>query len=96
MLRFWNRILNIDIHRLLRRVFETAYRLCNNNWCSEIKTVMSRLELDEYFENKLFVNLDSFKHKTASLYTKNWSNNVTTVPKLRSFVKFKTEFKTLK
>ena len=56
MLRFWNRILNVDNDRLLRRVFETDYRLCNNNWCSEIKTIMSRLELDEYFENKLFVN----------------------------------------
>ena len=88
MLRFWNRILNIDSHRLLRRVFETAYRLCNNNWRSEIKTIMSRLELDEYFENKRFVNLDSFKHKTASLYTTNWSDNATTVPKLRSYVKF--------
>ena len=56
MLRFWNRIRNIDSHRLLRRVFETAYRLCYNNWRSEIKTIMSRLELDEYFENKRFVN----------------------------------------
>ena len=74
MLRFWNRILNFDSDRLLRRVFETDYCLCNNNWCSEIKTIMSQLELDEYFENKLFVNLESVKHKTASLYATNWSN----------------------
>ena len=96
MLRFWNRILNVDSDRLLRRVFETDCRLRNNNWCSEIKTIMSRLELDEYFENKLFVNLESVKHKTASLYSTNWSNNVTTVPKLRLYVTFKTEVKTEK
>lgn len=57
---------------------------------------MSRLELDEYFENKLFVNIDSVKHKTASSYATNWTNNVTMVPKLRSYVTFKTEFKTEK
>ena len=37
---------------------------------------MSSLELDEYFENKLIVNFDSVKHKTASFYSTNWSNNV--------------------
>ena len=42
----------------------------------------------------MLVNVDSVKHKIASLYATNWSNNVITVPKLRSYVTFKTEFKT--
>ena len=94
MIRFWNRILNIGNDRLLRRIFEEDYRLCNNNWCSEVRSIMSSLELDEYFENKLIVNFDSVKHKTASFYSTNWSNNVLTVPKLRTYVTFKMEFKT--
>ena len=55
---------------------------------------MNILELDEYFEYKMLVNLDSMKHNIASLYATNWSKNVITVPKLRSNVTFKTEFKT--
>ena len=55
---------------------------------------MNRLELDVYFEYKMLANLDSVKHKIASLYAINWSNNMITVPKLRSYVTFKTEFKT--
>ena len=94
MIRFWNRILNIGNDRLLRRIFEEDYRLCNNNWCSEVRLIMSSLELDEYFENKLIVNFDSVKHKTASFYSTNWSNNLLTVPKLRTYVTFKMEFKT--
>ena len=94
MLRYWSRILNVGGDRLLRRIFEIDYRLCNNNWCSEIKNIMNRLELDEYFEYKMLVNLDSVKHKIASLYATNWMNHVITVPKLRSYVTFKTEFKT--
>ena len=57
---------------------------------------MSTLELDEYFEIKLIMNFDSVKHKTASFYSTNWSNNVLTVPNLRTCVTFKTEFKTKK
>ena len=94
MLRFWNRILNVGNDRLLRRIFEADYRICNNNWCSEVRSIMSRLDLDEYFEHKLIVAFDSVKLKTASLYSTNWFNNVTTVPKLRSYITFKSEFKT--
>ena len=57
MIHFWNRILNVGNDRLLRRIFEEEYRL-NNNWCSEVRSIMSSLELDEYFENKLIVNFD--------------------------------------
>ena len=58
---------------------------------------MSRLDLDEYFEHKLIVDFDSVDSvilKTTSFYSSNWSNNVATVPKLRSYITFKSEFKT--
>ena len=61
MIRFWNRILNVENDRLLGRIFEEDYLLCNNNWCSEVRSIMSFLELNEYFENKLIVNFDSVK-----------------------------------
>ena len=38
---------------LLVGIFETDHRLCNNNWCSEIKNIMNRLEL--VHDWKLFV-----------------------------------------
>ena len=46
---------------------------------------MSRLELDEYFEKRLFVNLDNVKHKADPSYATNWSKNVTTMSKLRLY-----------
>ncbi len=37
MFRFWNCIIMMDATRLTRKVFETDYRICKNNWHSEIK-----------------------------------------------------------
>lgn len=94
MLRFWNRILNVNHERLLKRIFEIDYFICNINWCAEIKNIMERLDLDTYFDDKLSISLEIVRQKIYALYASNWSENVITVPKLRTYISFKTVFKT--
>ena len=95
MVRFWNRLLTFDDNRLTKRVFLYDYENDNhNNWCSEIKRIFSYLNILNYYENKLVVNMDSVKQKLFDFYAGSWPDEIRQTPKLRTYVTFKTEFKT--
>ena len=51
MVRYWNRLLDMDSNRLCKKVFQWNYYICRNNWSSEFKTILSSLNLSE-FENQ--------------------------------------------
>ena len=40
MVRFWNRLINMNSDRLLKRIFLWDYQLNNNNWSSHIRIII--------------------------------------------------------
>lgn len=94
ILRFWNRLLLMDDSRLTKHVFNFDYESGQNNWCREVKDIFDTLNLAEYFENKRCIDMHLASDRIYNLYANSWPEKCTNVPKLRSYIKFKTCFKT--
>lgn len=41
---------------ITRNVFEIYYNRCSNNWCSDLKEMFSYLDLNNYFDSRMFVD----------------------------------------
>ena len=59
MIRYWDRLTDVDGTRIWKRVFLWDYRLCHNNWSSEIKEIMFNMGLLRSFDNKKRVTLET-------------------------------------
>jgi hypothetical protein len=93
MIRYWNRLLSLDNSRLTKQAFELDYSICDKNWCSEIKSILLKLNFNTQYENKTIVNYIEAKEKIISYYSSIWYQDVQMVPKLRTYRTFKTNFK---
>ncbi len=45
----------MDATRLTRKEFETDYRICKNNWCSEIKQLFEKVNKIDIYQNNIHV-----------------------------------------
>jgi hypothetical protein len=50
----------INDDRITKVVFNMDYMRCSNNWCSDLKDVLTKLNLTQYFT----CNLDKFSQKS--------------------------------
>ena len=96
ILRFWNRLILMDGSRLTKQVFNFDYESGQNNWCREVGDIFDKLNLPEYFENKMFIDMSLASDRIYNFYANPWPEKCTNVPKLRTYIKFKTCFKTEK
>ena len=48
MLRYWNRLMDVDDCPICIKIFLWDYSICVNNWCAEIKGTMNKLGLKTY------------------------------------------------
>ena len=92
MIRYWNRLVNMDDNRICKKVFVWAYTICHNNWSSEVKEIMSKLGITRHFESRSPWNLNDVKVSLQDLHARGWPAKTLSVPKLRSYVKYKTEY----
>ncbi|CAG2247352.1 HARBI1 [Mytilus edulis] len=78
MVRYWNRLMDMDNSRLCKRVFLWDYELSTNNWSTSVRTIMSLVGMDDNFQQmlKCDVNSDntiiasfSFQNGYTPLYT---------------------------
>jgi hypothetical protein len=84
----------LEHDRLTRLVFDHDYELCIDNWCSEIKSIMTSLDILNTFHNKSTVDRKTVESKLKNLYNTQWSDMVERSPKLRTYKTFKSSFKT--
>jgi hypothetical protein len=96
IIRYWNRLILFNDNRITKRVFNMDYNKCSNNWCSDVKTVMTKLNLVSHFENKTVISLDYVKTRITQYYTDIWKTDIQKVPKLRTYVTLKDNFITEK
>jgi hypothetical protein len=94
MLRYWNKLMNMDDQRLPKKVFTADYNICQSNWSNDIKQIMISLGLSTYFTEKRPVDLKLANEKILSLFNEQWYTSVQNSPKLRTYKLFKTNFKT--
>ena len=92
MLRYWNRLINMDNSRICKKIFLSDYSICRNNWSSEVKHIMNKLGLIRNFDNLECCDIITSKPLLYSSYAEGWSEKILTVPKLRTYITFKTSY----
>ena len=96
MFRLWNRLISMNNTRLTKRVFNTDYNTLRKTLCSEIKSIFEQLNMQHNFVNKQAVDLKRVENFLGTIYQRDWNEKLTTVSKLRTYVTFKSNYKTEK
>jgi hypothetical protein len=94
MLRYWNKMLDMDENRLTRKIFEIDYLNCMNNWSYEVRTILEKIGLLNIFETKTKCNLELAGSKFKENMLATWHQEIRNKPKLRTYVKFKRNIET--
>ncbi len=68
MLRFWNRVLNMDESRLTRQMFEYDYKRCKINWCNDMKQLFNIIGKMSIFEEKTSSNIRELQICNHNIY----------------------------
>ena len=89
ILRFWNRLQLMDDNRLTKRVFNHDYSVCQNNWSSSVKQIMTDIGLQDKFIARQPVSIGDSTSVVKDLYQTKWSRNVNSMAKLRTYILFK-------
>ena len=97
ILRFWNRLVNMQESRITRKVFEYDYGFSGDkNWCSYVKVILGKVDLLAHFHDKTPVNLKDIENRLLERHTVEWSNKLQNVSKLRTYRQFKSLYSTEK
>ncbi len=94
MLRYWNRLLNMDSSRLTHKIFLYDYNMCHKNWCSDLKMLFSKIDDVDTFNNKHVCDIDKLTRQNLNLYSVDWQQSLASKPKLRTYMLFKDTFET--
>ena len=92
ILRFWNRLIFMSEDRTTKRVFNWAYtksREGSNNWCNDVKNILSSINQRDYFERKHAIDLGNCRSLFLDKQKSQWLNAVQLKPKLRFYKLFK-------
>ncbi len=90
MLRFWNRVLNMDESRFTRKMFEYDYKRCKKNWCNNRKQLFNIIGKMSIFEEKASSSIRKLQICNHNNYME-WQmkKNVPNKPKLRTYILLK-------
>ncbi len=94
MCKLWNRIVCMEESRLTRKIFDHEYKLCSNNWCEEIKLLLTKYGQQYAFNHKTKCDIDRIENGLENLYKEEWKNSILLKPKLRTYILFKDNYDT--
>lgn len=94
MLRFWNRLVNMPDYRLTKKIFLYDYDCIGKTWCSDIKSILQQVQMTNYYDSKLPVNLKDVEDALFVKYKTDWCNKVRNVAKLRRYIQCKQYYET--
>ena len=96
MVRHYHRMLKIEDHRLIKKVFLWDRHLNDsgrvNTWSAEVKDILTRNNLSHIYGQDIFPLQFTIKTLKESLLHKDqttWQSDCRNLPKLRTFIQFK-------
>jgi hypothetical protein len=91
MLRFWNRLLNMNANCLTKKVFIWDYsqQRSISNWNSDIYKLFEKIGKMYNYVNLIPINLNEAKQILVNCEKQSWSDNLLDYPKLRFYRNFK-------
>ncbi len=97
MLKYWNRLIKLDDNRLIKKMFNWNFSLASNvnyiNWSYEVRAILSSVDKECVFLTKSACDLINCEQPHKENDINQWFVDVSSKPKLRTYVKFNTEFK---
>ena len=94
MLRFWNRLVQMDNNRLTKKIFLWDKGINSKNWSSDLFKILTDIGLEEHFHLLASVDLEQCASTLFLADKEIWSQQVVKVPKLRTYIKFKNTYET--
>ena len=92
MLKLWNRLLGMENDRLTKKIFLWDKGLCRNNWSSDLKKILTELNLLYLFDDNQMIDVDRAKQRLNNIVDDKWKNDIGQVSKLRTYCTFKNEY----
>ena len=94
IIRYWNRLIRMSNNRLTKKIFLYDYNIKHNNWSSEIENILESVNLLNIFQTKIMCDISVFESKIRENLHNIWYDEIKKMPKLRTYVLFKHEYKT--
>ena len=89
MIKFWNKLIFMDRTRLPSIIFHWDMVKCNNNFSADIENVFDMIGFPEFYITKNLCPISLAKECLYSNMNEEWLQNITTKPKLRTYVHIK-------
>lgn len=94
VLRLWNRLVKMTPDRITKQTFTADYNDNYENWTSSVREILSSINMVHIYNQKICCNLEVCRNALFQFAQTEWLNNMQSKPKLRTYVKFKSDFKT--
>lgn len=93
MLRLWNRLIYMENERITKLVFLwDRQQNISSNWSSQVKNTMESLNIENTYTNFTPCNLHNAEEKLRTNLETEWHNDIQSVPKLRTYILFKSSY----
>lgn len=92
MLRYWNRLMKMDFSRLTRKIFEYDFtHIKGANWSGKILSIAKKLQMEDVLIKGETFDLKYVQEKLFCLMQEEWADKIPAMPKLRYYIKFKSD-----
>ncbi len=92
IIRFWNKLMCMNNNRLPKIIFIWYYSCRGNTWFSNIKSIFDDIDCQNKFISKSQVSMNSCWALLHELQCKQWLDEITRKPKLRTYITFKNSY----
>jgi hypothetical protein len=89
IIRFWNRLMCMNEVRLPKIIFNWDCTCRGNTWSSNIKSIFDDIDYQNVFISRSQIYVNSCWALLHELHCKQWSDEISRKPKLRTYVTFK-------
>ena len=84
IVRFWNRMIEMENNRLTKRIFNTDHSSCHDNWSSNTLKLMNDINSSGSFHLKQTLNLMYVENTLIEHFKTKWNRDIAIKPKLRT------------
>jgi hypothetical protein len=85
ILRYWNRLMKMDIDRIPKQLFLAEYNNNMNGWCHNVEAILEQIGTSSVFENLEYCNLEIGKLRLYNITEADFLDEIDKKPKLRTY-----------
>ena len=96
MIKLWNKLVQTNDNRLLKKVFLYDWKMANSDtdsWCKDMKLILQENNMLHLYQEKAIVCETEFENNVKTSYTEKWKQEMNAMSKLEEYAKFTTEIK---